>query len=71
MDAIIYQSDSDCMKLRKAIISPLSHTGGPQYRVQNYQDVAICRWAGYPNSFITFTCNPKWPEINDMLCLIE
>ncbi|CAH9113028.1 unnamed protein product, partial [Cuscuta europaea] len=25
--------------------------------------MAICRWAGYPQLFITFTCNPKWPEI--------
>ena len=32
--------------------------------IQNYQDVmAICRWAGYPDVFITFTCNSKWPEI--------
>ncbi|XP_077251766.1 uncharacterized protein LOC143890990 [Tasmannia lanceolata] len=28
------------------------------------QDVmAICRWAGNPDLFITFTANPKWPEI--------
>ncbi|XP_031099477.1 uncharacterized protein LOC116003677 [Ipomoea triloba] len=25
--------------------------------------MAICRHKGYPNLFITFTCNPKWPEI--------
>ncbi|KAL6491794.1 hypothetical protein OROGR_034159 [Orobanche gracilis] len=32
--------------------------------IQNFQDaMAICRWAGYPSFFITFTCNPKWPEI--------
>ncbi|KAK6137063.1 hypothetical protein DH2020_029195 [Rehmannia glutinosa] len=32
--------------------------------IQNYQDaMAICRWMGYPDLFITFTCNPKWPEI--------
>jgi hypothetical protein len=35
---------------------------------QNYQDVvAICGWAGYPNLFITFTCNHKWPELVDFL----
>nr|XP_004249697.1 uncharacterized protein LOC101259797 [Solanum lycopersicum] len=32
--------------------------------------MAICRWAGYPNLFLTFTCNPKWPEIKAMLHLI-
>ena len=32
--------------------------------LQNYQDaMAICRWAGYPDIFVTFTCNPAWPEI--------
>ncbi|KAM3266608.1 hypothetical protein P3L10_003603 [Capsicum annuum] len=55
----------------KSIILPFLHTGGPRYRAQNYQDaMAICRWAGYPDLFLTFTCNPKWPEINEMLHLI-
>ncbi|XP_031124265.1 uncharacterized protein LOC116026979 [Ipomoea triloba] len=36
--------------------------------VQNYHDaMAICRWIGYSNLFITFTCNPKWPEIERYL----
>ena len=39
--------------------------------VQNYQDAMICRWAGYPDLFLTFTCNPKWPEINHSLEFIE
>ncbi|XP_070048226.1 uncharacterized protein [Nicotiana tomentosiformis] len=70
MDAIV-RGDSDCSMIGKTIILPSSHTGGPRYRVQNYQDaMAICRWAGYPDLFLTFTCNPKWPEINEMLCLI-
>ncbi|XP_028754314.1 uncharacterized protein LOC114713804, partial [Neltuma alba] len=25
--------------------------------------MALCRWASYPDLFITFTCNPAWPEI--------
>ena len=54
-----------CVKtLGKRIVLPSSFTGSPRYMVQNFQDVmAICRWAGYPDLFITFTCNPKWPEI--------
>ncbi|XP_019176171.1 PREDICTED: uncharacterized protein LOC109171573 [Ipomoea nil] len=48
----------------KRIILPSSFTGGARYMIQNYQDaMAICRFIGYPNLFITFTCNPKWPEI--------
>ncbi|XP_072072073.1 uncharacterized protein [Arachis hypogaea] len=27
--------------------------------------MAICRAIGYPNLFITFTCNPQWKEIAD------
>ena len=29
--------------------------------------MAICRWAGYPDLFVTFTCNAAWPEIQYML----
>nr|XP_025887491.1 uncharacterized protein LOC112941712 [Solanum lycopersicum] len=71
MDAIL-RGDSDCSLVGKTVILPSSHTGGPRYRAQNYQDaMAICRWARYPDLFLTFTCNPKWPEINEMLRLIE
>ncbi|KAL6540371.1 hypothetical protein OROHE_012142 [Orobanche hederae] len=65
MDAVQH-GDSDCSIIGKSIILPSSHTGGPRYRPQNYQDaMAIC-----PDLFITFTCNPKWPEINEMLNMI-
>ncbi|XP_019240003.1 PREDICTED: uncharacterized protein LOC109219999 [Nicotiana attenuata] len=69
MDAVL-RGDSDCSMVGKTIILPSSHTGVPRYRAQNYQDVmTICRWAGYPDFFLTFTCNPEWPEINEMLRL--
>ena len=39
--------------------------------IHNYQDaMAICQWAGYPGLFLTFTCNPKCPEIVSFLELI-
>ncbi|XP_075475631.1 uncharacterized protein LOC142507875 [Primulina tabacum] len=48
----------------KRIILPSTFTEGARYMIQNYQDaMAICKWAGYPDLFITFTCNPKWLEI--------
>ena len=32
---------------------------------QNYMDaMALCRWYGCPDLFITITCNPNWPEIS-------
>jgi hypothetical protein len=36
--------------------------------VQNYQDaMAICRWAHCLDAFVTFICNPQWPEIKKVL----
>ncbi|KAG7594947.1 P-loop containing nucleoside triphosphate hydrolase [Arabidopsis thaliana x Arabidopsis arenosa] len=46
------------------ILIPASFTGGPRYMIQSYYDaMAICKRYGFPDLFITFTCNPKWPEI--------
>ncbi|XP_019166929.1 PREDICTED: uncharacterized protein LOC109162699 [Ipomoea nil] len=52
----------------KRVILHSSFTGEARYMIQNYQDaLAICGWIDYPNLFITFTCNPKWPEIERYL----
>ncbi|KAI9072006.1 hypothetical protein K1719_046039 [Acacia pycnantha] len=49
---------------RARVILPSSFTGGARYMIQKYQDaMAIYAWAGYPDIFLTFTCNPMWPEI--------
>ncbi|XP_056694876.1 uncharacterized protein [Spinacia oleracea] len=62
-DAVM-RGDTDPSTTGKRIVLPSSFTGGPRYMMQNYQDaMAICKWYGYPDLFITFTCNPKWPEI--------
>jgi hypothetical protein len=35
---------------------------------QHLQDaMVVYRWVGYPNLFVTFTCNAKWPEIQYMI----
>ncbi|KAL0319969.1 UNVERIFIED_CONTAM: hypothetical protein Sradi_5258400 [Sesamum radiatum] len=55
----------------KRFVLPSSFTGGPRYMVQNYQDaMAICRYYGPPDIFLTFTCNPKWSEIQTFVDLI-
>ncbi|XP_035844057.1 uncharacterized protein LOC118490499 [Helianthus annuus] len=52
----------------KRVILPSSFTGGARYMMQNYLDaMSLCKWYGYPNVFITVTCNPKWPEIKRYL----
>ncbi|GKD11291.1 helicase [Tanacetum coccineum] len=43
----------------------------PRHMMQNYQDaIALCRAYGNPDLFITFTSNPKWPVINEMLAYV-
>jgi hypothetical protein len=48
----------------KSIILPSSFIGGNRYMSQLYQDaMSVVRELGKPDLFITFTCNPTWPEI--------
>ncbi|CAH9118153.1 unnamed protein product, partial [Cuscuta epithymum] len=62
------RGENDSRTQGKRIVLPPTFTGGARYMIQNYQDaMAICRWAGYPDLFITFTCNPRWPEIDRFL----
>ncbi len=66
-----YQGAIDAMhagdntdNIGRRIILPSTFSGGPRYMYQLYQDaMAIVRHFGKPDLFITFTCNPKWPEI--------
>ena len=45
-----------------------SFTGSPRYMKNNYLDaIAISKHFGFPDLFITFTCNSKWPEITRYL----
>nr|GEW31280.1 putative PIF1 DNA helicase/replication protein A1-like protein [Tanacetum cinerariifolium] len=48
----------------KKVLLPSSFTGSPKYMMQNYLDaMTICKFYGYYDLFITFTCNTNWPEI--------
>ncbi|KAF7807456.1 uncharacterized protein G2W53_039617 [Senna tora] len=51
----------------KRIILPSSFTGGERYSRENFQDaMTICVVTGFPDLFITFTCNPRWPELDKL-----
>jgi hypothetical protein len=51
-------------------VLPSSFIGSPKYMIENYQDtMAFCRWADYPDLFITFTRNIKWPKIEIFLSM--
>ncbi|CAJ0588545.1 unnamed protein product [Cylicocyclus nassatus] len=52
----------------KRIILPATIKGSPRSMLQDYQDaMTIVAKYGKPNFFITFTCNPKWREIEESL----
>ncbi len=62
--------DNSITTIGQRIILPSSFTVGPHHMVQNYQNaMAICKWAGCPDAFVTFTCNPQWLEIKRVLPL--
>ncbi|WVZ59187.1 hypothetical protein U9M48_009374 [Paspalum notatum var. saurae] len=64
----VRKGDTRTEQVGRRILLPASFRGGPRCKEQNYQDaMAICRWAGHPDLLVTFTCNPKWPEIQCML----
>ncbi|KAK9756878.1 hypothetical protein RND81_01G126800 [Saponaria officinalis] len=66
-ESVIHGNINPSAKGRR-IVLPSSFTGGARYMLQYYQDaMATCREYGYPELFITFTCNPKWSEITRYL----
>jgi hypothetical protein len=55
-------------KQGKRVILPSSFVGGKRYMDGLYFDgMAISASVGFPDLFITFTCNPNWPEIRRVL----
>lgn len=64
----VLRGETDPASAGKRVVLPSSFVGGARYMIQNYQDaMAICGWVGYPDLFITFTCNHKWTELVDFL----
>lgn len=60
--------EMDPRRVGRRIVLPAGHLGSPRSFIQLYQNaMAIVRVYGRPDYFITFTCNPKWREIQDAL----
>ncbi|XP_071697343.1 uncharacterized protein [Rutidosis leptorrhynchoides] len=67
----VTRGDTKAASIGKRIVLPSTFTGSPRYLMQNYQDaMALCPEFGNPDLFITFTANPKWPEIEEMISYI-
>jgi hypothetical protein len=52
---------------RKTVLAS-SFVGSKRWYNSEFQDaMAICREFRKPDYFVTFTCNPKWTEITELL----
>ncbi|KAH7697675.1 hypothetical protein AAVH_35240, partial [Aphelenchoides avenae] len=52
----------------KAIILPATYPGSPRYWTNQFEDaMAIVRYYGRPDIFLTMTCNPSWPEVREVI----
>jgi hypothetical protein len=66
--AIAENDDLNPSDLGARVVLPSSFGGSPRHMQGLYQDaMAIVRYFGKPDLFITMTCNPNWPEIQDNL----
>jgi len=64
LEEAVGRGDSDASSIGSRVVLPASFTGGRRYMFNNCQDAqALCKRYGYPDLFLTITCNPKWVEI--------
>ncbi|XP_058775274.1 uncharacterized protein LOC131649531 [Vicia villosa] len=62
------QNQAQGNSIGKRVVLPSSFVGGRRFMDQLYYDgMAICSKVGFSDLFITFTCNPNWPEIQRVL----
>lgn len=67
-DAINLDGDAAAANIGRLTILPATYVGSPRHMHEYAQDaMTYVRHYGRPDLFITFTCNPKWPEITQLL----
>lgn len=68
IDYLAHAAEERDLRPGNLVILPATFVGGPRYMRNKYQDaMTLVRRFGRPVYFITFTCNPNWPEIQDQL----
>lgn len=66
----VSRGETDPSLVGRRVILPASFTGGMRYMFNNCQDaMAVCKRFGYPDLFITITCNSNWKEIKDFVSI--
>ncbi|XP_057455303.1 uncharacterized protein LOC130746629 isoform X1 [Lotus japonicus] len=65
LEEAMTRGETDPGSLGKRIVLPSSFMGGRRYMFDCCQNaMAICKRYGYPDLFITVTCNSTWKEID-------
>lgn len=68
LSGVDQQSSNEGAHKGKRVVLPSTYVGSRRYMEQLYFDgMTICSQIGFPDLFITFTCNPCWPEIQRLL----
>ncbi|KAL4358842.1 hypothetical protein AHAS_Ahas08G0017800 [Arachis hypogaea] len=63
IEEAMHRGDDKASSIGTRVILPSSFTCGRCYMFNCCQDVmAIYKHFGYPDLFLTITCNPNWPE---------
>nr|XP_009775438.1 PREDICTED: uncharacterized protein LOC104225359 [Nicotiana sylvestris] len=69
---ILRLGERDASNVGKQTFLPNSFIGGPRDMRQRYMDaIALVQYFGKPDLFVTMTCNPTWPEIEEHLALSD
>ncbi|XP_074360116.1 uncharacterized protein LOC141700196 [Apium graveolens] len=64
----VSRGDVDSSNIGKGIVLPAGYVGSKRYMQQNFQDaLAVCRYIGHPDIFLTMTCNSLWDETKKMM----
>ncbi|XP_070054281.1 uncharacterized protein [Nicotiana tomentosiformis] len=65
---LLRRGEREGSQVGKNKILPFSFTGGPRNMRRQYMDaIALVQRFGIPDIFLTMTCNPSWPEIQENL----
>lgn len=64
----VIANDGNADNVGQMLILPATYTGSPRHMHEYAQDaITYVRKYGRPDLFVTFTCNPTWQEISNLL----
>ncbi|XP_019237975.1 PREDICTED: uncharacterized protein LOC109218112 [Nicotiana attenuata] len=69
---VLRHGERDASNIGKQSFLPASFVGGPRDMRRRYMDaIALVQHFGKPDIFLTMTCNPSWPEIEEHLLVTD